>query len=247
MDNAFWHQRFVLQSLWTKPLRNHLYKKLNLHAHSKILELGSGTGALLCENLAISPFTFGIDFDHARTIFAKQNFPDALLTTANAYHLPFPAGSFDLSFCHYLLLWIDNPVDVLKEMRRVTRPGGTVIAFAEPDYHARIDTPQIFQEIAVLQNESLQNQGVRLDTGRRLMQYFIHAGFGDVSMGMLSGEWNSKQTTEFELEWEIIAHDLQKVLPTEKVNELKLKAFESYARGGAISFIPTFYAWASVE
>ncbi len=247
MDNAAWHQRFVLQSLWTKSLRAYLYKPLNLGAHSRILEVGSGTGALLPENLSISQHTFTVDFDYHRNQYAKAIAPNAGITTANAYHLPFPSFSFDLCFCHYLLLWIDNPVDVLKEMRRVTRPGGTVIAFAEPDYHGRIDTPDIFQKIATLQNASLLQQGMRLDTGRHLMEYFIQAGFNNVSMGMLSGEWKAMQSTEFTLEWEIISYDLQKFHPLEEIEQLKQKAFESHSHGSAISFIPTFYAWASVE
>lgn len=246
MDNAAWHQRFILQSLWTKALRAYLYKPLNLAAHSRILEIGSGTGALLPENLSISPYTFGLDFNYQRNQYAKNVAPNANITTANAYYLPFPANSFDLCFCHYLLLWIENPENVLKEMHRVTRPGGTVIAFAEPDYQGRIDTPEIFQDIAALQNASLKKQGVRLDTGRRLMQYFIQAGLWNVSMGMLSGEWKGKQTSDFVLEWEIISHDLETLLPHKEIEILKQKAFKCHAQGGAFSFVPTFYALASV-
>ena len=37
---------------------------------------------------------------------------------------PFTNASFDLTFCHYLLLWLKDPLSAIKEMKRVTRPGG---------------------------------------------------------------------------------------------------------------------------
>jgi len=246
MNNAAWHQRFVLQSFWTKALRTYLYKKLNLDSTSRILDVGSGTGALLAENIAITTHTYGVDFDHQRNLHAKMLSPLTKMTTADAYHLPWPKETFDLCFCHYLLLWIKNPVEVLKEMQRVTRPGGFVIAFAEPDYLSRIDTPEVFQKIAGYQNESLKKQGVRLDTGRQLLTYFLQAGFRNAEMGMLSGEWNAMNPSDFSIEWEIISYDLKKVLTSREIEKVKQKAFDIYSQGGALSFIPTFYAWASV-
>lgn len=246
MDNQAWHQRFVLQSLWTKQLRNYLLNQINLDSNSKILEVGSGTGALLSENLAISQHVFGIDFDHARNIYAKTLVFDLNLSTADAYHLPFPSGYFDLSFCHYLLLWLEHPSEALKEMRRVAQQGGHVIVFAEPDYEARIDYPDIFKEIGAKQNESLQEQGVHLNTGRRLKELFLAAGFTSVTMGMLSGEWILPNQQTFDLEWEIISYDLSKTLSQEAVNTLEHKAHQAYFQGSALTFIPTFYAIAEV-
>lgn len=247
MDNQAWHQRFVLQTLWTKPLRTYLYKKLSLTSNSKILDLGCGTGALLPENLAITPYTFGVDFDFSRSHFAKQHNPTSKIINGNAYSIPFEAKSFDLCFCHYLLLWIGDPVEILSEMRRVTRPGGTVIAFAEPDYEARIDFPEIFKIIGKFQNQSLKQQGVQLDVGRRLKSLFQTAGFKQVTIGMLSGEWKDKSIEQFELEWQIIAYDLAFVLPQIKIVQIKSEAIKAWQNNHDLSFIPTFYAWAKID
>jgi SAM-dependent methyltransferase len=43
--------------------------------------------------------------------------------------LPFPDASFDVVFCRYLLLHMADPVRVVREMLRVARPGGFVVAF----------------------------------------------------------------------------------------------------------------------
>lgn len=48
-----------------------------------------------------------------------------------AERLPFPDGSFDLVTCQTVLIHVADPVAVLKEMKRVTAPGG-LVAVAEP-------------------------------------------------------------------------------------------------------------------
>jgi SAM-dependent methyltransferase len=59
---------------------------------------------------------------------------------ADRHTLPFQPV-FDVTFCHFLLLWVSNPEKVVAEMGRVTRPGGSV-RLAEPDYGGRIDYPE---------------------------------------------------------------------------------------------------------
>jgi SAM-dependent methyltransferase len=44
-----------------------------------------------------------------------------------AEELPLPSGGFDRSFCRWLLLHVDAAETVVREMRRVTRPGGRVM------------------------------------------------------------------------------------------------------------------------
>lgn len=47
---------------------------------------------------------------------------------ANAYELPFPDATFDVTHCHQMLCHMDAPSDALREMLRVTKPGGVVAA-----------------------------------------------------------------------------------------------------------------------
>lgn len=246
MDEQAWHLRFVLQSLWTKPLRNYLYKRLNLGRESKILDLGSGTGALLAENLAVSPHVYGVDIQYSRSIFAIHQTPQAKIINSDACYLPFKSGVFDLSYCQYLLLWLKDPLKAVTEMKRVTRPGGTIIAFAEPDYQARIDVSEVFVDIGNLQNQSLAYQGVRLDAGRQLKFLFTAAGLKNVTMGMLSGEWKENTPEQFEMEWAMIAYDLAFIISQNEIKHLKEKARQAWAAENAMSFIPTFYAIGNV-
>lgn len=149
-----WHTRFQQQAVWTRPLREHLLGQLALREKARILEVGCGTGAVLAE-LASYGDLHGLDIDQSHLEAAQKNLALAVLTRGDAHHLPYAGGSFDLVACHFLLLWLDDPVAALGEMRRVARPGGRVIAFAEPDYGGRIDHPPELEIIGVMQRESL--------------------------------------------------------------------------------------------
>jgi SAM-dependent methyltransferase len=60
---------------------------------------------------------------------------------ADAHHLPFADGSFDAAHCERLLMHVEDPDRVLREMRRVVRPGGRIVA-AEPHWDgAELDHP----------------------------------------------------------------------------------------------------------
>ena len=64
----------------------------------------------------------------AREAAARAGVADILeQCTSRAEALPFPDCSFDRSFCRWLLLHVESPAGVVREMRRVTRPGGRVM------------------------------------------------------------------------------------------------------------------------
>lgn len=47
--------------------------------------------------------------------------------------MPYADASFDVVFCHQVLQHVSDPVEILKEMRRVAKPGG-IVAAREADY-----------------------------------------------------------------------------------------------------------------
>jgi ubiquinone/menaquinone biosynthesis C-methylase UbiE len=153
-----WHKRFVQQAAWTSEIRLYLFERAGMQAAKRVLEVGCGTGAIL-SGLATQAVMHGLDKDQARLSEARRHAPKANLACADALALPYASGIFDITFCHFLLLWVGDPFLALREMKRVTRPGGSILALAEPDYGARVDKPD---ELAVLgrwQTESLRRQG----------------------------------------------------------------------------------------
>jgi ubiquinone/menaquinone biosynthesis C-methylase UbiE len=242
-----WHLRFLQQSNWTSPLRQYLIQKFELRQFRFILDVGCGTGILALEFSRLSEAVIvGLDINpkflrKAVTISAQSNF-----VQGNAFHLPFPDYTFDLVFCHFVLLWIHDPVLVLKEMKRVTRPDGVVAAFAEPDYGGRIDYPIQLSQLAFSQIKSLKLQGADPETGRKLAAYFHKAGIEDVECGLLGGQWNqAAMMKEWDTEWLVIESDLQKedlVINHQELKQLKKIDLSARQSGERILFVPTFYA-----
>ena len=245
LDNANWHKRFLQQAGWTRNLRNYLLGKIELHENADILDVGCGTGALFVDFEHRQDTYIGLDLDYNRLAYAQAHFVDTNLICAKGEKMPLRNRSFDLVFCHYLLLWIQHPAQLLKEMCRVSRKGGIVAAFSEPDYQARVDHPEVFQKLGQLQNHSLQEQGVNLSIGRQLNQLFHQAGLVDVHNGVLGGEWSNDPQSKlsFEGEWEMLIHDLSAYLTAAEINAYKDDAQEAWLTGNQTLFIPTFYAY----
>jgi SAM-dependent methyltransferase len=56
-------------------------------------------------------------------------------TPADAYRLPFDDDSFDLAWCAQSFITLDDPVQALRELARVVRPGGRVAVLETDEYH----------------------------------------------------------------------------------------------------------------
>lgn len=242
-----WHQRFCEQATWSRSLRNFIFRQIQARPALRVLDVGSGTGALHEECLARGFETTALDIDLASCRFSAQNKQRIPHLCADGRQLPFCADAFELSFCHLLLLWLEDPGRVLTEMARVTRPGGHIIAFYEPDYSARIDSPGLFEEIGVLQNRSLAQQGVNLSIGRQLGPLMRKLGLEVLSFGMLGYEQQSYSEDNFEKEWDILAYDLSFVCSPAEIRVYHQRAREELKKGQVLSIIPAFYACAKVK
>jgi phosphatidylethanolamine/phosphatidyl-N-methylethanolamine N-methyltransferase len=90
-----------------------------------------GTGI----NLALYPphcHLTGIDFsasmlEKARERAARQGTPSVRLLEMDAAALTFDDDSFDIVYAPYLISVVPDPVQVVREMRRVCRPGGRIV------------------------------------------------------------------------------------------------------------------------
>ena len=246
-----WHRRFQQQARWTHDLRRYLFERVDVSDLGSILSVGCGTGAILQELVAQdsggAQRIFGLDINQKFLDIAQENIPLVRLTCGDAHQLPYPSASFDLSLCHFLLLWVENPIQVLAEMRRVTRPGHAVLALAEPDYGGRIDFPYELEQLGEWQQAALSGQGADPQIGRKLGGLFSGAGLIDIKSGVLGGQWSGLPEQEaWESEWAMLRSDLAGSVPAAQLDSLQAQDQRAWQRGERVLYVPTFYAWGSV-
>jgi SAM-dependent methyltransferase len=246
--NFDWHTRYQQQAQWTKSIRLYLYERCKLRSARIVLEVGCGTGVLLAELADYSALrVHGLDLDIDALRQAERHAPGAHLTRGDAHVLPYSAGMFDVTLCHFLLLWLGDAQRALAEMRRVTRRGGFVLALAEPDYGGRIDYPDALRPLGEAQRESLRRQGADPLLGRRLGMLLHTAGLQDVEVGVLGGQWSEPPPqAERDSEWRVLEQDLQDFIPRAMLRKLRQADAAAWVSGERILFVPTFYGWGRV-
>lgn len=98
----------------------------------RVLDVGCGTGSLTqaVANLTRRSEIVGLDPTPGFVTYARRRFTDPRITfvQGSAHDLPYPGGTFDQSLSLLVFHLISAPDQAAREMRRVTRPGGTVAA-----------------------------------------------------------------------------------------------------------------------
>ena len=118
------------------------FARLELSTARRILAVGCGTGV---EIRALTPLTarettiIGVDHSPVLIEAARQHAAhDGLaeqvtFEVGDAHALTYGDGTFDIVLMHTLISHVDDPLRVLREARRVVRPGGTIAVF-DGDY-----------------------------------------------------------------------------------------------------------------
>jgi SAM-dependent methyltransferase len=238
-----WHYRYTQQAAWTRELRHYLFAKAELRKSSRVLEVGCGTGAIL-SGLAVQAGLHGLDIDPAALTQCRVHASGAILTRGDALSLPYPPGAFDVTFCHFLLLWVRDPLRALLEMGRVTHPGGHLLALAEPDYTARVDQPDELVPLGRWQTESLRRQGADPSLGGRLGDLFSQAGIEIVETGASGGGRSPRPPNG--MEWAVFESDLAGFVSGEDLQKMKSLDEEAWARGERRLHVPTYFAWGKI-
>lgn len=96
----------------------------------RALDVGCGPGALTHELVArLGPDAVaGVDPSESFVAAARGRYPGVDVRLARAEALPFVDNEFDRSLAQLVVHFMADPEAGLSEMRRVTRPGGAVLA-----------------------------------------------------------------------------------------------------------------------
>jgi SAM-dependent methyltransferase len=126
---------------WNSDFIGLMARRWKLDQVHVALDVGAGIGhwgRLLAPHLAPRARVVGIDLEptwieEARARAERSGLGDRLsYRLGNADHIPFHDREFDLVTCQTLLIHVPDPRAVLREMRRVLKPGG-LLAVAEPN------------------------------------------------------------------------------------------------------------------
>jgi ubiquinone/menaquinone biosynthesis C-methylase UbiE len=95
-----------------------------------VLDAACGPGTLAWAMAPLAARVCGLDLCprmiRAAREAASHSSNSLFLTVGDVEHLPFPRGFFDLTTCTYAFANLANPLRVVKELARVTSPGGRV-------------------------------------------------------------------------------------------------------------------------
>ncbi len=120
------YARFMGQ--YSEPLATQFVELAELRAGQRALDVGCGPGALTAPlvDLLGSAAVAAIDPSAPFVAAVKARLPDVDVRTGKAEDLPFPDDGFDAALAQLVVHFMTDPVAGLREMARVTRPGGVV-------------------------------------------------------------------------------------------------------------------------
>lgn len=234
-----WHSRYLQQAEWTRDLRAYLFEQAGLANAHHVLEVGCGTGAVLRE-LNTPASLHGLDLEPAALAECRIHAPAVSLTRGDGFSLPYADKSFDIAYCHFLLLWVNDPLQVVREMARVS---DVVLALAEPDYSQRVDEPAALKVLGEWQAESLRRQGANPSFGARLAETFHQAGINIIETGPIQSGAVMRSVEDWENEWEVIEADLGGWISSVELQKMKELDKGARSRNERTLHVPTFFGW----
>ena len=148
----------------------------------RVLEVGSGLGLLASAVAARGASVTGVERSPEQIAAAA---PNVTYIEGDAHDLDFPDASFDLVYTRYVLEHVGDPERVVREMRRVARPGARVVACENDISLLRLDPPcpsfeAAWQAFARYQ----QSLGGDAYIGRRLHRLFHNAGLQHIELSV---------------------------------------------------------------
>jgi|GEM_PF-297731 len=184
-------KRLVAQATIGEEIEFSVLDSIGLQDGATVLDLGSGPGmtSLLLAKRLPSALVIGVEPEDqlrgkAEALIASQGFAERCrFLKGTGDRIPLDNGAVDFSYARLLFQHLPNPLEVLGEMRRVTRPGGVVVVVDVDDrtnivYPAPAGLEELEKRIAGAQAAAGGDRHV----GRKLYGYMQESGLLEVSV-----------------------------------------------------------------
>ena len=167
----------------------------HLTAKTRLLDVGCGPATITCDLADLVDEVVGIEpvadiLETARTTAADRGVDNATFAVGSVYELDFADASFDAVYAHQVLQHLSDPVAAIREMVRVTKPGG-VVGVRDADYRAMAWFPQLVELdrwMELYQAVARKNKA-EPDAGRHLLAWALDAGVARSAITATSSTW----------------------------------------------------------
>jgi ubiquinone/menaquinone biosynthesis C-methylase UbiE len=187
------HDRLIRQAARIAPITERLFREAGIGPGQRVLDLGSGVGdvALLAARLVgPSGQVVGIERDASSVARANARVAEAGLrnvsfTQTNVNQIV-SDKPFDAAVGRFILMFLPDPVSVLRSLTKLVRPGG-VLAFQEPSWvsflalGARLP---LWSSLLSSIHETFLCSGVNTEMGPALHRVFQEVGLPAPAMHM---------------------------------------------------------------
>lgn len=202
------HHPSVLRShTWRTAENSAGYLLPHLRPGMTLLDVGCGPGTITADlaELVAPGRVVAVDraegiLEQAAAVAAERGLGDRVeFAVADVHALDYPDDTFDVVHAHQVLQHVGDPVQALREMRRVCRPGG-VVAARDGDYGAFFWYPEVpaLDEWLRLYRQVARANGGEPDAGRHLKAWARKAGFADDAIRASAGTWCYESAAERE-------------------------------------------------
>ena len=185
------HHESVLRShRWRTAENSAAYLLPHLSPGLQVLDVGCGPGTITADLARlVGPDGGVLGVDRSADVIAIARAESSDVGTGNVSYaigdvmaLDAPDAAYDVVHAHQVLQHLRDPVAALRELRRVTRPGG-LIAIREADYGGMTWHPAStdLEGWLSLYRATARHNGTELDAGRRLLMWAQQAGLRDVT------------------------------------------------------------------
>src|SRR3954452_23876895 len=167
---------------YSVPLAPQLADLAGVTPGDRVLDVGCGPGALTAELAArLGPdAVVAVDPSEPFVAAARERNPGVDVRRASAEELPFADGAFDAAIAQLVVHFMRDPVAGLREMARVTRPGGAVAGSVWDHAGDRSPITAFWRAARALEPRARDESALAGARAGHLAELFAAAGLGDV-------------------------------------------------------------------
>lgn len=117
----------------------------------KVLDLAAGTGTSAAAYAARGADVVACDFSEGMIDEGRKRYPELTFVQGDAMDLPFDDETFDVATISYGLRNVQDPDQAMREMLRVTKPGGHLVIaeFSRPTWGPFAKLYSLYLDVAM--------------------------------------------------------------------------------------------------